>query len=394
MKELICVVIGGGYAGVQAIQAIRKIFRSEETKRNLRLILIDKNPYHLRKVLLFRPAATTEDITIPLARIFPEGVEIVQAAVTRIESEDKRLLYQDHAGNEYSMTYDILVVAAGSVVRQPDPQQGGMPLASLDNAWEIREMWGENMKRAAKETNKEERRRLMSIAVAGAGISGIETSAELAYYVREDAEVWGLDPNEVRITLFNAHERLFPEGPAKVGHKLEQSLKAGGVTLSHGSKVLQEKEGILTLSTGEERSVGLCVWTLGLLPHPILQSIGLPVNSEGYVVVDASYRVQGTQGIYSIGDCAQIIDPVSGRADGKTCKEAVAQAARLGKILIADLTGGSAPTHKEYMEFFCFGLGPGVGMAWTRKWGIDIFFTGSIGSRLRKFTWDSASLIK
>lgn len=75
-------------------------------------------------------------------------------------------------------------------------------------------------------------------------------------------------------------------------------------------------------------------------------------DSEGYVIVDASYRVQGAQGVYSIGDCARIVDPASGRVDGKTCKEATAQAARLGKILSADIAGRPAPMHKEFIDFF------------------------------------------
>ena len=393
MKVLKCVIIGGGYAGINAVKAIRKDFKGKSSKQTLRLILIDKNPYHLRKVLLFKPAAGDEEITIPLTRLFPEGVEFVQATVTKIESGEQRLFYQDAAGNEYPMNYDILVLAAGSVVRQPHPDQRGIALTGLDTAREIRETWRVNLKKAIKETNLEERQRLMTIAVAGAGISGIETSAELAHYVRADAEALGLDPSAVRICLLNAHNRLFQQGPAKVGLKLERSLADNGVTILHGSKALQEKEGILNLSSGETMPVGLCIWTLGLLPNPMLRSLGLPLTPQGYVVVDASYRVQGVQGVYCIGDCAQIVDPANGRADGKTCKEATAQASRLGKILSADIEGYPAPSHKSHMVFFCFGLGPGQGMVWTRQWGLDIILTGKLGGRIRKFTWDLASLL-
>jgi NADH dehydrogenase len=94
MKVLTCVVIGAGYAGIHAVKEIRKTF-----KHPLRLILIDKNSYHLRKVLLFRPAVTDEDIKIPLVKMFPDGLEIIQATVTKIEAGEKQLSYQDAAGN-------------------------------------------------------------------------------------------------------------------------------------------------------------------------------------------------------------------------------------------------------------------------------------------------------
>jgi NADH dehydrogenase len=394
MKVLTCVVIGAGYAGIHAVKEIRKTFNDGASKHPLRLILIDKNSYHFRKVLLFKPAVTNEDIKIPLIKMFPDGVEIIQATVTKIEAGEKKLLYQDAAGNENMLNYDMLVVAAGSVVRQPDPNQGGMQLATLDGAIKIRNVWLANMKQAVTATNTKERERLMTIAIAGAGISGMETAAELAYYVHKDAEQLGLDPKAVKINLYNTNKRLFLDGPAKVGMKLEHFLQEIGVNVVHGSRVVQEKEGKLTLSSGEMLPVGLCIWTLGLQPNPMLRNIGMPVTPEGYVIIDASYRVQDTQGVYSIGDCARVVDPHSGRADGMTCKEAIAQAARLSKILLADLEGHSAPVHTSYMDSFSIGLGPEKGLTWVHKWGIDFVITGKLGWRIKKYTWDSASFIK
>jgi NADH dehydrogenase len=394
MKVLTCVVIGAGYAGIHAVKEIRKTFNDGASKHPLRLILIDKNSYHLRKVLLFRPAVTDEDIKIPLVKMFPDGLEIIQAIVTKIEAGEKQLSYQDAAGNENTMDYDMLVVAAGSIARQPGPNQGGMPLATLDGALKIRNMWLANMKQAVTETNLKERQRLMTIAIAGAGISGMETAAELAHYVRQDAEQLGLDPKAVKINLYNTNKRLFLDGPAKVGMKLEHFLQESGVNVVHESRVVQEKEGKLTLSSGEKLPVGLCVWTVGLLPNPMLRNLGMPVTPEGYVIIDASYRVQDAQGVYSIGDCARVVDPHSGRSDGMTCKEAIAQAARLSKIMLADLEGHSAPVHTSYMDTFCIGLGPDKGLTWVHKWGIDFVITGKLGWRIKKYTWDSASLIK
>jgi NADH:ubiquinone reductase (H+-translocating) len=96
MKVLTCVVIGAGYAGIHAVKEIRKTFNDGASKHPLRIILIDKNPYHFRKVLLFKPAVTDEDIKIPLIDMFPDGVEIVQATITKIEAGKKKLLKLSH----------------------------------------------------------------------------------------------------------------------------------------------------------------------------------------------------------------------------------------------------------------------------------------------------------
>ncbi|WP_274651031.1 NAD(P)/FAD-dependent oxidoreductase [Paenibacillus humicola] len=394
MEELTCVIIGGGHAGLQAAKALLNVSKELQGSRRLRLILIDKQPYHVRKVLLFRPAVGEEDITIPLAKLFPDDVQVIQGTATKVDGGKKRLLVRDANGNETSMPYDLLIAAIGSTVRQPAPVQGGIALTGLESAAAIRERWRSNMRRAAGEPGGAERLRLMSAAVAGAGISGVETSAELAHAMREEAAALGLDPRAVKVYLINAHDRLFQEGPAKVGRKLERLLTDSGVTVLHRRKALQESDGRLWFESGEPLPVGLSIWALGLEPNPALRSIGLPLTPEGRVLVDACYRVHGMAGVYSIGDCAGIVDPVSGRPDGMTCKEGSMQAIRLGKIVTADLQGLPAPSHKAVMDFFCIGLGPNRGLVWTRKWGLDMIMTGKLAWNLKKWVWNHASLLQ
>lgn len=393
MKLLTCVVIGAGYAGIHAVKEIRKWFKDQAGKYPLRLVMIDKNDFHLRKVLMFRPAVTNEDIRVPLTKLFPDGVELVQGIVSNINAQEKKLMYVNPSGVEHEMNYDVLIVAAGSVIRQPDPEQGGIPLTSLENTQKTRSKWLSNLEQAAAENEASHRERLLQIIIAGAGISGIETAAELAYYARKDAERLGLDPKAVKIDLYNAHERLFLEGPVKVGLRLEQLLQDNGINTLHNKRVIKEQDGVIWLSDGESRTAGLCIWTLGLQPNPMLPTLRLPVTSEGYVQVDNSYRVAGMPGVYSIGDCARIVDPVSGHVDGKTCKEAIPQAARLAKIILADLEGRRAPVHESYMNLFSIGLGPDKGLTWVNKWGLDFVITGKLSWKIKKYTWDTASML-
>lgn len=393
MNELTCLVVGGGYAGIHAIHSIQQAFNKAGGTRRVQIVLIDKEPYHLRKVLLFKPAAYKEEITIPFARMFPD-IQVVRGTVGWIDPEKKQALYRDAEGQEHALAYDIAIVTVGSIARDPESDQGGIALTGLETAAAIRQQWQENLRQAAGETDPAEKQRLLTTVVAGAGISGIETSAELAWIMRQEAEALHIDPEMIKVYLINAQARLFPEGPAKVGRRLEHKLHDYGVTVMHGVKTLQEKEGKVSLSSGEAIPAGLCVWTLGLLPNPALREMGLPLTADGQVIVDASYRVQGMPGIYSIGDCARIVDPATGRADTMTCKEGGAQASRLGTIVLADLNGRPAPQHKGYMDAYCFGLGGERGMVWTRQWGLDMIITGRLGWKVRQYTWDIASLLK
>ncbi len=391
MNDLTCMIIGGGHAGLAALKAIKDETRGMANGRRIRFVLLDKQSGHVRKVLLFRPAVGGEEIMIPWTHWFPEGVEFVQGTVMSVDSGEKQIRYKDVQGNDARIRYDLLVVTVGSIVRQPDPDQGGIALTDPQTAADIRERWRSNLRKAADETNPKERKRLMTIAVTGAGISGIETSAELVLAMRKEAAALGLNSSDISVYLLNAQERLFPGGPEKVGRKLDLTLNECGVTVLHNRKAIREEAGVVTLNNGDRLPVGLCIWTIGLIPNPALRSMGLPLTPEGQVLVDESYRVKGTSEIYSIGDCARIFDPKNGKADPMRCAEVGLQADRLGKIVMADLEGRPAPVHKSYKDLFCIGLGENRGLVWTRQWGLDMIISGKLGWKARKLGWDLAS---
>ncbi|MBB6732149.1 NAD(P)/FAD-dependent oxidoreductase [Cohnella zeiphila] len=392
MKEVRCVVVGGGHVGLHAAKELGK--SAKELGRAIRVTLIDKEPNHTRKVLLFRPAVGEEKIDLPWSSLLPKPIQFVHGTVTAIGSGEKRVRYLDSSGNERHLDYDILVLTVGSVVKRPNHDLGGLALTDVNSGIAIRETWRTNIRRAAAEFNPRERIRLLTVAVAGAGISGVETSAELALAMRSEAAKHGLDPNQVRIYLLNAHHRLFMEGPDKAGLKLQSLLNDYGVTVLHKHIALREKDGELCLQDGRSLPVGLCIWTLGLEPNPILRSLGVPLTAGGQVQVDECYRVGGKAGFYSIGDCARIVDPVTGHEDPMTCKEGIVQAKRLGKIAIADIEGRPAPVHKELMNYYCIGLGAERGLLWTRKWGVDFLLTGKLAWRIKNYGWDIASLLR
>jgi len=64
MNDLTCVIIGGGHAGLAALKEIKKSTRGMTNARRIRFVLLDKQPGHVRKVLLFRPAVGEEEIMI------------------------------------------------------------------------------------------------------------------------------------------------------------------------------------------------------------------------------------------------------------------------------------------------------------------------------------------
>ena len=107
----------------------------------------------------------------------------------------------------------------------------------------------------------------MSATVAGAGITGIETSAEMVHAMRTEAVKLGLDPKLIRVYLFILRNGCSWKG-LKVAHRLERYLTDLGIVLHHGRRVIKEELGLVHVNDGSPIPVGLTVWTLGLAPNP------------------------------------------------------------------------------------------------------------------------------
>ncbi|WP_108672363.1 NAD(P)/FAD-dependent oxidoreductase [Peribacillus acanthi] len=369
------VIIGGGYAGINAIDALKK----EKINKDYRIVLIDKNSHHFRKVKLFK-AIVEEDFSelfIPFSTYCNDGIEFLQGELKAVHHEDQNIEVLDSKGQMMNLNYDLLIMALGSVIKEVDSNNGGTTLSSLQNARTIRKHLLEEI---SSKSN-------LRISIIGAGITGIETSAEIATWLK------GINVPDVEILLLNQHERLLCDIPQKVSRKLEKRLNSLGVTTIHHVKAHKFENERIYYNDGFELDSDFCIWTVGLQPHPCLQELGLPMTDSGKLLIDSWYRLKGCNNIYAIGDCAHIIDSNTGEVAGMTCKEAMAEAKTLAKIIKADQDGHEIEGHQAYPSLYCIGLGPTDGFMWTQKWGMDFVLSGKLGVKLRDYTWNIASLV-
>ncbi|HYK74768.1 MAG TPA: FAD-dependent oxidoreductase [Pseudoneobacillus sp.] len=378
------VIIGGGYAGINLITQLKKEF-SNQLNKDIKIILIDKNAYHLKKVKLFK-AIVEENVNmlhVPLTYYCGPEIEFIQGVLTNIHQQDQKIFLKVETGEEISIHYDHLVLALGSVVKQVSLESGGISLNSIQNARKIRE---DLINKLHSGINN------LRIAIVGGGITGIETSAELMHWLKMEALNQGIPPGNIEIALFNNKDQLLCELPIKISKRLENRLIELGVSIHHHREVTTFQEGKLHFANGEMTNADYCIWTVGVKPHPSLQTLDLTLTEDGKVVTDSSYHCIHNNQIYSIGDCAHIIDPSTGELAGMTCKEAISQAQQLVKIIKGDIQGYRTNVHRTIPTLYCIGLGPTEGMVWTQKWGIDIVISGKIGAKIREYTWNLASI--
>jgi NADH:ubiquinone reductase (H+-translocating) len=165
-----------------------------------------------------------------------------------------------------------------------------------------------------------------------------------------------------------------------------------GIDLIHNKRAEKFIDGKIYLSDKSELEADVCVWTVGLKPHPSLLDLGLSLTDEGKIKVDSWYRLVEGENIYAIGDCVHVVDHINGMTAAMSCKEAISQAQRLAKIMKAHMNGYQGKAHRTYPDFLCIGLGPNDGFVWAQKWGVDFVFAGKLAEKVRRYTWNLASL--
>jgi len=393
MKPKNIIVVGGGYAGLHAIQTLRKQWGHEIGKR-IRLILLDKQPYHFRKVVMVKAPTRPVDLCIPFQSYNWDHVDLVQGELTDVLSDQRMIQYKTAEGNDATLPYDQLVIAVGSIIRKPEDECGGFLLRGEADVKAIQRELQSLVMKAEQATSLEEKEKCLQAVVVGGGITGIEFAADLSAYLRAKGRSLGLGEGWSPVRLIHTRDRLLSQAPRKIGDRLERRLEKSGVILMKNTKAIRYQDGMVRLHDGQI-AASLCVWVLGTSPNPLVRQFGFPVHQDGRVLVDASYRVQGHKDIYAIGDCAYVTDPKTGQVDGMNCKEALMQAKRLGKVMKIDRVGGSVPTHQDLVtHFFVVALGPNDGFLWVKRWGIDFAISGFIARKAKEYAWRTASLVK
>lgn len=392
MKHI--VILGGGFAGIHLLNGLKKEL-AHLLGKEVKVTLVDKNSFHFRKVLLFKSVVEDGDLKVPLKRYCKEGTEYIKGEVVACNHSEKEIDIKIGDERIRTLQYDFLVFALGSVIQEVPSVLGGTTLRNVKTTLDVRKKLISLIQLAKTEEKKELRQELLRIAIVGGGITGIETSAEICVWFKEEVQKVGLNPDEVEVVLFDSKEHLLRGIPVKVSKRLTYELKQIGIKCISKTRVMKFENGQLLCTNGTTYAVGECVWTPGVKANPIIQTFNLPLSNENQIVVTDVYSIKGHSHIYAIGDCARVVDKKTNQVDGMTCKEAIPQAVRLSKILKNEILGIShSITHKAYpIKLYCISLGPNNGFVWVQKWGLNFILSGKIGARIREKTWDQASLI-
>ncbi|GAB4141521.1 MAG: FAD-dependent oxidoreductase [Planctomycetota bacterium] len=141
-----------------------------------------------------------------------------------------------------------------------------------------------------------ERRTAARVAVIGGGATGCEIAANLQ-----------LRAPSAGVVLLAGGARLSVGGPL-CARSAARSLRALGVEVRTGARVVRLLDSAAVLSSGEEVPFDRAVLATGLRPVRLMQRLGLPTGPRGGLLVDATLRSVADARVFAAGDCAEIRD--------------------------------------------------------------------------------------
>ena len=159
----------------------------------------------------------------------------------------------------------------------------------------------------------------------------------------------------MRWVLIEARERIMQEVPESLSEFAERELRGRGIEVRTGTTLRECSERSATLADGEAIAARTVVWTAGVKPSPMIARLGLPLDGDGRVVVDATMRVDDralpaprsprwARGhVWAIGDCAAVPDAsMAGHSCPPTAQHAIRQGRLVARNVAATLAGAEA----------------------------------------------------
>ncbi len=345
------VIVGGGFAGIEAAQYVGKHTDAE-------VIMVTKNPSFQYYPSLYRlvVGASVNQVSLNLRDILPKNVQLVIDTYTSLDQAKKTITLQSGA----ELAYDFLVLALGS---EPNYfgivglQENAKDFLSINKALDLKKYFNDTLI-AAKQLPEAEAQKKLHTIIVGAGPSGVEMSGALQAYLVTQAKKIGLDSKLISVDLLDSSVRVLPAIPPKGSALVERQLKKNGVNFIGNHGVKSYANGVVTAtdkSTGTEITTeipaGTVIWTAGTKINTAFSTIpNVVMTDRKRVQVSPTLTLPNDDSVYIAGDG-------SGTQYSGLAQTAVDQGRYVGKAIAARLKGQTVAPYEQRPGMFVIPVG-------------------------------------
>lgn len=336
-------IVGGGFAGLAAAKALAHAPAS--------VTIFDRRNHHVFQPLLYQVATASlspADISAPIRSVVrgQENCEVVLAEISGIDIEQRRLrLRGGHTG------YDYLVLAAGAThayFGRDEWAPVAPGLKTIEDATELRRRILLAFESAEYEGSPDARRAVLTFGIVGGGPTGVELAGAIkeiaGQTIPEDYK--HIDTRTTRVIVFEGGPRLLPPFPPELSARAQRDLERMGVEVRLSSLVTNvTSEGIFI---GDEfipiRNV---FWAAGVKASPLGESLGVPLDRAGRVIVGPDLTIPGHPEVFVVGDMAAATSPDTGRPVPGVAQGGLQMGRYAGEVLAREVSGQATPAGRK-----------------------------------------------
>ncbi|KAK1999791.1 FAD/NAD(P)-binding domain-containing protein [Colletotrichum falcatum] len=366
------VIIGAGFAGVWSALSAKRLIDLKNRGGAVSIIVIAPEPHLVMRPRLYEPNASS--FKHPLTELFESaGVRFLQGTVETIDTRAHAVRVRSPTGAESDVTFDRLVLAAGSSVVRPQSvaglRQHAFDIDTLETAVEL-EAHLEGLASLAPSPARD------TVVVCGAGFTGIELAAELPKRLKHLASP--------RVVLVEGAGQVGPElgpGPRPV---IAEALGSLAVQVRLGSAVAAvDPEGV-TLVSGERIETLTAVWTAGVRATPLTRQIPGARDGLSRVHVDRHLRSPSSERVFVTGDAACASADDQGHRALMSCQHALQLGRVSGYNAAADLINVPLLEYSQEAYKCCLDLGS-WGAVVTGGWEREVELRGDLAKRVKGY---------
>jgi NADH dehydrogenase len=307
------VIIGGGFGGLYATRELRRA--------PVDITVLDRRNHHVFQPLLYQVAMAVlspGDIASPIRWILrhQRNVEVLLGEAERIDAARKIVRLTD--GAEFS--YDYLIVAAGTThayFGHDDWQPYAPGLKTIEDALEIRRRVLLAFERAERESDAVRRDALLTFVLVGGGPTGVELAGAMAEIAHQSLakDFRHIDPTSSKILLLEGGPTVLSTFPEPLRAAARHDLERLGVDVRTNTIVTRIGPGFV--EAGQTRiAAETILWAAGVAASPLGQTLGVPIDRAGRVLINPDLTIPGHPEVFVIGDLASLAGPNGGPLPG------------------------------------------------------------------------------
>ena len=308
------VILGGGFGGLSAAQALRHA--------PVEVTLIDRRNFHLFQPLLYQVATgslSPGEVAAPIRGILSKqkNTRVLLGEAADIDPNAKRIVMKDGA----TVDYDSLIVATGSqssFFGHNEWSEWAPALKSIEDATTIRHKILMAFEAAERTPDDRQRKKWLTFVIVGGGPTGVELAGalgEIAHHtLKEDFR--SIKSSDATILLIDGAPRLLSTYPEDLSRKANAQLRKLGVETRFGLMVTGVDAGGVTVKTssGEQQRIDshTVIWAAGVavseFSKQLVKRTAAQTDKRGLIKVNPDLTMPNYPDIYVIGDLASVND--------------------------------------------------------------------------------------